>query len=68
MLHIFDAENKQLTVLKDETAETFKAKIIASASEIEEDFDYDIWLDECQYTLINAGDVQVSTVSNYIEW
>ena len=71
MLHIFDSENNELTVLKDETAETFKAKILKSADmafdEVDE-FDYDLWLDENNFTLFDAGDVKVGTVTDFIQW
>ena len=71
MLHIWDAENAELTVLKDETAETFKAKIIAStvlALSEDDEFDYEVWLDESQLTIIDAGDVKKGTVSDFIQW
>ncbi len=71
MLHIWDAGNEELTVIKDETAETFKAKILASANDAFDEcdeFDYDVWLEENQYTLIDAGDVQKEEVSAFIQW
>ena len=67
MLYIFDNENKELTAIK-ETAESFKAKIVESASKVEEDFDFEIWLDECQFTLINNGDIAKETASAFMEW
>jgi len=68
MLHIWDGQTEELTVIKDASAESFKAQIIASANESINDFDFDVWLEENQYTLIDADDIQKESIKAFIQW
>ena len=70
MLHIFDAENQELTVIKHETIKSFKAKIIKSTESVElvDEFDFEQWLEESQLVLFDKADVQEEDVSDFIQW